>query len=365
MEPKFIQVKNHLLDLFIKERFETGRQLPTEFELMDNLEVSRNTIRKAILELEKDGIVSRKHGSGTFFVSHKKAERENSGLIGLGNFYFMDYIYPEIIRGIEDTLYESGYSLVLANCNQDYSRELSSIQRLIDQGIKGLILEPSRNFLIDKEHPIMKLLDSLKIPVVTTHWGNNNTAFSTVTINDEQAGYQAIKYLIEKGHKKIGIIYKSDVQAARFRYNGYCKALEEAGIELDPNLIASYDDADEARDKNQGYLCTEELLYKSNREVTALFYFNDNIALQGYEALREMNIKIPDDISVIGFDNFHNTHLVHPPLTTFEHPKYHLGKWAAKILIDELEEGKRIHPMELIFEPVIIERESVKDLTKV
>lgn len=364
MEPKFIQVKNYLLNLFAKEQFNTGRQLPTEFELMDILEVSRNTVRKAIQELEKEGIVNRKHGSGTFFVSQKNEKVENSGLIGLGNFYFMDYIYPEIIRGIEDTLFESGYSLVLANSNQDYSRELSSIQRLIEQGIKGLILEPSRNFLIDKEHPMMKLLESLKIPVVTTHWGNNNTNFSTVTINDEQAGYQAIKYLLEKGHTKIGMVYKNDVQAARFRYNGYCNALEEAGIDIDQNLIVSYDDADEARDKNQGYLCTEELLYKSNRKTTAIFYFNDNIALQGYEALRELKINIPDDISVIGFDNFHNTHLVNPPLTTFEHPKYNLGKWAAKILIDELEQGERIHPMELIFEPVLIERESVKDLTK-
>lgn len=364
MAPKFKQVQDYLLNLFTKEGYETGRQLPTEFELMENLEVSRNTVRKAIMELEKEGIVSRKHGSGTFFVSNKKEEKENGGLIGLGNFYFMDYIYPEIIRGIEDTLYESGYSLVLANCNRDYSRELSSIQRLIDQGIKGLILEPSRNFLIDKEHPIMKLLDSLKIPVVTTHWGKSNTDLSTVTINDEQVGYQAVNYLLEKGHRNIGIIYKTDVQAARYRYSGYCKALEEAGIEVNPNYVVSYDDGDEARDTNQGYLCTEELLYKSNKEITALFYFNDNIALQGYEALRELNINIPDDISVIGFDNFHNTHLVHPPLTTFEHPKYNLGKWAAKILIDELEQGERIHPMELIFEPVLIERQSVKDLTK-
>ncbi|MDC7235497.1 MAG: GntR family transcriptional regulator [Spirochaetales bacterium] len=364
MEPKYVQVKNYLLNLFNKERYETGRQLPTEFELMDDLEVSRNTVRKAILELEDEGIVSRKHGSGTFFVSHKKEDSANGGLIGLGNFYFMDYIYPEIIRGIEDTLYESGYSLVLANCNQDYSRELSSIQRLIDQGIKGLILEPSRNFLIDKEHPMMKLLDSLKIPVVTTHWGKSNTHLSTVTINDELAGYQAIRYLMDKGHTRIGIVYKSDVQAARYRYAGYCRAFEEAGLEMDPNLIVSYDDADEARDTNQGYLCTEELLYKSHKDVTAIFYFNDNIALQGYEALRELNISIPEDVSVIGFDNFHNTHLVHPALTTFEHPKYNLGKWAAKILIDELEQGERIHPMELIFEPVLIERESVRDLMK-
>ena len=114
----------------------------------------------------------------------------------------MDYIYPEIIRGIEDTLFESGYSLVLANCNQDYSRELSSLQRLIDQGIKGLILEPSRNFLIDREHPITKMLENLQIPIVATHWGRNNAKLSTVTINDELAGYEAIRHFLKKGHKK-------------------------------------------------------------------------------------------------------------------------------------------------------------------
>jgi GntR family transcriptional regulator of arabinose operon len=330
-----------------------GRQLPTEFELMDELDVSRNTIRKAILELENEGIVNRKHGSGTFFTALKEEKSSSGGLIGLGNFYFMDYIYPEIIRGIEDTLYKSGYSLVLANCNQDYSRELASIQRLVDQGIKGLILEPSRNFLLDKEHPMMRLLGSLKIPVVATHWGGANTDFSTVTINDKQAGYQAVKYLLDKGHARIGMIYKNDVQAACFRYDGYCRAMKEAGLEVLPELIVSYDDQDEARDKNQGYICTEELFYKSGKNVTALFYFNDNIALQGYEALKELNLNIPDDISVMGFDNFHHTHLVNPPLTTFEHPKYNLGKWAAKILIDEIEQGERMMPMELIFEPVL------------
>jgi len=364
MEPKFIQVKNYLLNLFKKERFETGRQLPTEFDLMDELEVSRNTVRKAILELENEGVVSRRHGSGTYFVSLEKEIPQGGGLIGLGNFYFMDYIYPEIIRGIEDTLYESGYSLVLANCNQDYSREISSIQRLIDQGIKGLILEPSRNFLLDKDHPMMNLLSTLKIPVVATHWGGANTDFSTVTLNDELAGYQAVRYLLNKGHKRIGIVYKNDVQASCFRYNGYCKAMKEAGLEVLPELVASYDDNDESRDKNQGYLCTEEILQKSGRDITALFYFNDNIALQGYEALKEMNLRIPEDISVIGFDNFHHTHLVSPPLTTFEHPKYNLGKWAAKILIDEIEQGERMMPMELIFEPVLIERQSVRDLTR-
>lgn len=362
MEAKYKQVKNYLMGLFKREQFETGRQLPTEFELMDELDVSRNTVRKAILELEEEGIVKRKHGSGTYFLTMGDEKIKTGGLIGLGNFYFMDYIYPEIIRGIEDTLYDCGYSLALANCNLDYGRELSSIQRLIDQGIKGLILEPSRNFLLAKDHPMMQLLDSLKIPVVATHWGGSNTTFSTVTINDEQAGLQATNYLIGKGHKRIGIIFKNDVQAACFRFNGYTHALEEAGIEVDQKLIVSYDDIDEARDTNQGYLCTEELLHKAGGDLTAIFYFNDNTALQGYEALKEARLKIPEDISVIGFDNFHHTHLVNPPLTTFEHPKYNLGKWAAKILIDEIEQGSRIHPMELIFEPVMIERESVRDL---
>lgn len=362
-DPKYIQIKNLLLERFQSEDFQPGNKLPTEFELMDELSVSRTTIRQAISELENSGIVERRHGSGTYFqgiVPEKK--KTSGGLIGLINFYFTDYIYPEIIRGIEDTISEAGFSLALANSRETIEKEISAVERLLEQGVQGLILEPSRNLQIRNDHPLLKLLDSIDIPVVTTHWGISDRKLSTVTIDDVPAGYEATKYLLDRGHTKIAIVYKEDVQAGYDRFLGYKEAFEEAGVQIVPEFVCTYDDRDEGIDVRQGYLLTQKLLADAESNPTAVFYFNDNIAIQGYNAIQETGLKIGKDISVIGFDNFRNTDMLFPPLTTFEHPKYDLGKWAAKILLDEMDGTRSKMPIKLVFEPNLVERESVLDL---
>lgn len=357
---KYLQIRDLLVDRFKKEGFVSGTKLSTEQELTAELGVSRSTIRQALDLLETDGIVTRKHGSGTFFVGHAEPERTGqTGLIGLINFFFMDYIYPEIIRAIEETISAEGYSLALANCNLDSQREIESVERLIEQGAKGLILEPSRNIQIDEHHPMQQLISGLKIPIVTTHWGISNRRVSTVTLDDVRAGYDATRHLISAGHRDIALAYKRDVQAGEDRYTGYINALSEAGIPYREQLVASYDNEDEARDYRQGYALTEHLLRQSPRP-TAIFYFNDHIAMQGYQAIQDRGLAIPADLSVIGFDNYAPTALLHPPLTTFEHPKYELGRWAAKLLLDEIHRpGNPRLPMKLVFEPTLVERGSV------
>lgn len=362
-DPKYIQVKKLLLTRFREMDFQTGNKLPTEFELMDELSVSRTTIRQAIGVLENDGIVERRHGSGTYFRGlAPEATKAAGGLVGLINFYFTDYIYPEIIRGIEDTISKAGFSLALANSRESIDKEISAVERLLEQGVQGLILEPSRNLQIRNDHPLLQLLDNIDIPVVTTHWGIGDRKLSTVTIDDIPAGYEATKYLLDRGHRNIAIVYKEDVQAGYDRYLGYKKALEEAGIQVISDNVLTYDDRDEGLDIRQGYLLTQKLLEETAERPTAIFYFNDNIATQGYSAIQEAGLKIGKDISVIGFDNFRNTDMLFPPLTTYEHPKYELGKWAAKILLDEMDGSSLKMPVKLVFEPTLVERESVLDL---
>lgn len=357
---KYLHIRDLLVDRFKKEGFASGTKLPTEQELTVELGVSRSTVRQALDLLETDGIIARKHGSGTFFVGHAEPERSGqTGLIGLINFFFMDYIYPEIIRAIEETISAEGYSLALANCNLDTRREIESVERLIDQGAKGLILEPSRNSQIDDAHPMQRLISGLQIPIVTTHWGISNRRVSTVTVDDVRAGYEATRHLIEAGHRDIAIIFKREVQAGEDRYSGYLRALEEAGIAPRAELSVSFNNEEEAQDYRQGFLLTAHLLHQTPRP-TAIFYFNDHIAMQGYQAIQDQGLSIPEDVSVIGFDNYAPTALLHPPLTTFEHPKYELGRWAAKLLLDEIDRpgGHRL-PMKLVFEPALVERSSV------
>ncbi|MFW6337815.1 MAG: substrate-binding domain-containing protein [Alkalispirochaetaceae bacterium] len=357
---KYLQVRDLLVERFRKNGYEPGRKLPTELDLTRELGVSRTTVRQALELLEHDGVVRKRHGSGTFFVGHDRilGPEESTGLIGLVNFFFMDYIYPEIIRGIEETIFAKGFSLALANCNLDTNREMESVERLVEQGVKGLILEPSRNLQIREDHPMQKLISRIGIPVVTTHWGISNRRVSTVTLDDLRAGYDAVNYLIGAGHREIGIVYKRDVQAGHDRYMGYCNALTEAGIEVREELVAAYDNEAEAADLRQGYLATRRLMLQ-HRRPTAIFYFNDHNAIQGYTALQELGISVPEDLSVLGFDNYQTTELLTPPLTTFEHPKYELGRWAANLLLDEMVNREKKLPMKLVFEPTLVERKSV------
>lgn len=362
---KYEIVKKELLNLIKDNKSEKGFKLPTEHELMEAHGYSRNTIRQAISELETEGIVYRVHGKGTFFrrkselSSEPRSSSQSKGFIGLVSFYFLDYIYPEIMRGIEDVIYEKGYSLVLSNCNQDHDKELESVQRFIDQGVKGLILEPSRNSEIDKNHPLIKLLEKADIPVITTHWNPLNEAFSMVTVDDKKAGYEATKYLIEMGHRNIGIVYKSDVQAGAHRFEGYRKALKDFGIPVNEKNELPFSDAEEQGGIDPGYLLTMEMLHENPDKPTAIFYFNDRIAYSGYKAIKELGLRIPEDISVIGYDNFDTSALMDPPMTTFEHPKYTLGHWSAHILLEEIESSHRTLPMNLFFKPVLVERSSV------
>lgn len=358
---KYLQVRDLLVHRFKKEQYRPGQKLPTEQELSRSLSVSRTTIRQALKLLEDDEIIVRRHGSGTFFAGHAgptpRPEAAN-GLVGMVNFFFMDYIYPDILRGIEQTIFSEGYTLVLANSHQDERQELLSVERLIDQGVKGLILEPSRNLQIRDDHPMAGLLDTIDIPVVTTHWGIEHRRVSTVSIDDTRAGYEATRYLIDRGHRSVAIVYKKDVQAGYDRYMGYRRAMEEASLPLYDEWAAAYDSRMELEDPRQGYTLTQRLL-QATRRPTALFYFNDFNAIQGYRAIQEAGLSIPADISVIGFDNYRSAELLYPPLTTFEHPKYHLGRWAARILLDEITEPRPRLPKKMVFEPILIERESV------
>ncbi|QEN04396.1 GntR family transcriptional regulator [Thiospirochaeta perfilievii] len=363
MELKYKRVIEYLLNLFNTNSYVSGKQLPTEFEIMDALGVSRNTVRKAILEMEKNDLVERRHGSGTFYTG-LDINKKSGGLIGLVNFSDMGYIFPQIIKGVEDTLYDFGYSLVLAGSCYDIEREISSLKLLIDQKVEGLIIDLSKYYTLGEQARVMDLVKSFNIPVVTTHWKGSLNNFSSISINDEKGGFDATNYLISKGHKNIGMVYKSNTQAGLYRFSGYKKALKEAGIEFNEDYVVSYDDFDDSMDTLHAYNCTKDLISKTGGKLTGIFYYTDKCAMEGYKAIESENLTVPDDISVIGFDNYHSSALVTPPLTTFEHPKAELGKWAANVLIDEISKIGLHQPKSLVFEPLLVERKSVINLKK-
>jgi len=364
--PTYLQIEEQLISYFRENDFSYGDKLPTEYQLMDLYSVSRTTIRKTLDVLKNKGLIDKSRGSGTFYTGKRGKHKgiSDSKTLGLVNYFFMDYIYTEILRGIEDESQAAGYSLIMTSNYSKENKQYDSIKSLIDQGVAGLILEPTQSLQIQNDHPILSLLRKTEIPIVTTHWGISAKSVSTVTLDDEYAGKLAAQYLLKMGHTKIGYIYKQDIQPGFDRHKGFSEELRKAGFPLDEKYCYPFSGHDEAENGLQGYLLTKKMMEENAEPPTAIFYFNDNLAIQGYKALAELQIQVPEEISVLGFDDHNNAAIVSPPLTTFAHPKYDLGRWVAKILIDEIENDFNRLPMKLVFEPKLITRGSVADISE-
>ena len=166
--PTYIQIEEQLITYFRQNHFTYGDKLPTEHQLMDRFSVSRTTIRKALEILKNKNLIDKNRGSGTFYTGRQKFSKNvnSTKTLGLVNYFFMDYIYTEILRGIEDEVQNTGYSLAISNSNKNEEKQYDAIKRLIDQGVDGLILEPARSLQIGKDHPILSLLESTNIPVL-------------------------------------------------------------------------------------------------------------------------------------------------------------------------------------------------------
>ena len=172
--------------------------------------------------------------------------------------------------------------------------------------------------------------ENFSIPSVLAYGYTKSGKVPSVVVDDEHGGYEAMQYIIENGHRKIGIIMgKSDSIHAQSRLLGCQKALRDNGIIYDPELLCVGDWTRES-----GYKNIDVLLEKG---VTAVFCMNDLMAGGVYDRLDELGMKIPDDLSVSGYDNRELSGYYRPPLTTVNLPLHDIGYRAAEIMIDMLE----------------------------
>ena len=363
--PTYMQISEQLIAYLDHHLFAKGDRLPTEHQLMELFAVSRTTIRKALEILMNKELIIRSQGSGTYFNGSRSRKKPVNGIqkIGLVNYFFMDYIYTEILKGIEQEIEDAGYGLMISSNTRTEDKQYEAIRQLIEQGVSGIILEPTHALQTQAEHPVLELLAQHSIPTVTTHRFIEYGNYSTVTIDDVFAGKLAAEYLLQKGHRKIGYIYRQELKPISDRYSGFSETLTAAGFPPEDRYCIPDFDISKAESGLHGYLLTKRLIEENTELPTAICYYNDNLAIQGYKALAEMGIRVPEDISILGFDDHSNAAIVSPPLTTFAHPKADLGRWAAKILIDEMHSWS-VHrmPMKIEFKPRLVERGSVRSI---
>lgn len=257
--------------------------------------------------------------------------------------------YPEIVRGAEDVANIYNYNVILCNTDLDSQKEVEYLKVLREKMVDGIIY--MSNSLADD---ILALLNNLKLPTVLIETKGQDDKFPSVTINNEKAAYDATKYLIKKGNKKIAFVgVKPDTpNASALRFGGYKKALEENGIKVNEDLVQF--GGLKAADGRDGM---EVILKKT--EADAVFCSSDEIAMGVINALREKGLEVPKDVDVIGFDNIYASSIYYPKLTTVEQPMYDMGSVGMRMLIKIINK-KEVEVEHYVLEHKIIERDSCK-----
>ena len=363
--PKYRQLRSELERLIAGNILAVNERLPGENEFFSRTGLSRTTVRKALAALEKAHLIYRIQGHGTFIGSRPtlpESSRNNrtgkfTKLIGVIVPNITNEIYPFIIDGIEKTVRPWQICVFSANSGGSRERELQIINEMLNNSIDGLILEPLYSGLNKEDARLVSLLEKLTIPVVLISNDIPEFECSKVMQDDEGGGRLITAHLLEKGHKRIAFIYNNRISSGFERRKGYRAALAEKGIDTDPRLEVSFND--EQGLVYPGYILTKQLLERSELGVTAICYFNDDLALQGLTAAQSLNLEVPGDLSIAGFDDIPRSRLSGIRLTTVSHPKALLGSIAASLLLEQFEHAEKPLYRRITIHSSVVYRDSV------
>lgn len=356
-QKKYTGIEDDLRRMIFADTSRAGDKLPSENVLAARYNVSRQTIRKALEALEHEGVIYAVHGSGRF-ISERMAHRKASKNIAVVLTYLSDYIFPKVISGIDSVLSENGYSIMLKHTNNSRSGEIRCLEELITKDIDGIIIEPSKSNMYLKHQNLFRQLEEYEIPYLFIQ-GHYEAMQDKVHIlmDDEKGAYLLTRHLIETGHRHIYGIFKSDDSQGQDRHKGYVRALSEAGMPYDPDRVIWYYTEDR---KVHPYTSLKNRILEK-KPMDAVVCYNDQIAVHAIRAIEETGQRVPEDISVTGYDNSGYASMAGMTLTTIVHPQERLGEIAAETLLKMIRR-EEVTPR-VIIEPELMFGTSCMDRT--
>ncbi len=260
--------------------------------------------------------------------------------------------FGEVVKGVERNCYQQGYNLILCNTEGDHQRMKASINTLLQKRVDGIILMCS-TLVGERIEEFQRYPD---IPVVVMDWGPMLFSSDKIQDNSLLGGYIATKHLIDNGHTQIGCITGPlNHHQAQMRYEGYKRALRESQLTINPDWVI------ESNFECQGGYDSFYKLLNKGILPSALFVCNDMMAMGVINAANENNLKIPQDLSLVGYDDIHIAKFMSPALTTIHQPKYRLGEAAVKTLLKKIDKESD-QPEVIQLEPTLSIRKSVKTL---
>jgi DNA-binding LacI/PurR family transcriptional regulator len=248
-----------------------------------------------------------------------------------------------VVAGIENYARQKDYFFVTGVHHHDPALFEKYSRLLLQRGVEGFIT-------VD-----LNLVHSLPLPTVAVSGHGHHNGVTNITLDQRRAAELALQHLVGLGHRDIAVMRGNPVSSdAEDRWHAICEAAHDLGIDIRPELTVQLDS--EESSPKLGYPYAMELLARK-RPFTALFAFNDVSAIGAIRAFQEKGLRVPEDISVVGFDDIQGAAFHYPSLTTVRQPLRRMGEIAARILVDRLE-GSKAHLREIAVEPELIIRES-------
>lgn len=353
---KYVQLMADLKEKILSGEIQPGEKIPSENILAAQYQVSRQTVRKAIAIMENEGYVYAEHGRGTFCTELVRHKHE-SGNIAVVTTYLSDYIFPQVIRGIDKILTREGYSIILKNTRNSRTQEIRCLQELLQKDIDGVIIEPSKSQIYCKHTELFAKFQEFQIPCVFIQGCYEQMKQQPqVLMDDCKGGYLITRHLIGLGHRNIIGVFKADDTQGQNRHKGYAKALGEAGIAYDPEKVIWFHTEDRTVHPYEK-ICQ---MIRETAVMDGIVCYNDQIAWEVIRALQDSGLRVPEDISVCGYDDSSMALSGNLRLTTIAHPQERLGVMAAELLLRLIHGEENGEKDRIMIEPELVEGNSCK-----
>ena len=333
---KYRKLYNWGKTLILSGVIKHGEKFPSEHTLEKKFGYSRQTVRNALDRLEKEKLISRLRGSGTYVSYENENIDKEKKHIGLILSYFSDYLFPQVYDGIKSVLEEKGFVIDVAVTGNRLNDETIYLEGLLNSAVSGFIIEGTKSSFPNPNLRLYKEIRKRNIPTVFIHNHYSNQDFAGIEMSDAEAGYELTKYLIKNGHKRIGGLFKYDDIQGLERYRGFIECLSDYGIKFDDDYIRWYSTKDmEEKLSPKGFLKT----YRRTRDCTAMIMYNDEVAYSYLDFLRNKGVNVPRDLSLASFDDARLAENEELKIFSVVHPKSELGRLAVRKLVKMLNDS--------------------------
>lgn len=334
--PKHYQLGEAIKSDIIRNGLVEGDPIASERTLSDIYDVSRFTVRRTISDLVKDGVLRRGARRGAFVNRISKIgawqQSPRRRLLGVVIPDIEDFFAARLVNGIDSLSHQVGYSIALGRSDEDPERAARQIERMIAEQVAGLILVP---VACENDEEInlglIAMLDTAQVPFVFIDRYVEGKKADIVVSDNFDGAYKCIQHLVDMGHRRIAYLGYPSCSTIRDRIAGYRKCLMDHGILPDSALIVA------SHPRRESTIEQVKRLVSLEPRVTAIFTSNDDVAMDVWSALREMNLRVPQDVAIAGYDNAAGHKGAAAMLTTTEQPLFEEGRLACQMLLDRID----------------------------